>query len=160
MAKHREADIYRCGHCTHAFSDPASMPRQESYDTAHYDDTHRLWFEHPNTALFDRLSFITPKGGSVLDVGCGRGDYLRYLHRNRPDLQLTGIDYSENEDEYIRFLQGEALKLRAGVWAVFAAGSVTSKTYLQTVICSPEATSRREIPNSSTVSGPAKGRTR
>ena len=25
--------------------------------------------------------------------------------------------------------------LRAGVWAVFAAGSVTSKTYLQTAIC-------------------------
>jgi hypothetical protein len=49
--------------------------------------------------------------------------------------------------------------LRAGVGAVFAAGSVTSKTYLQTVICSPEATPRREIPNSSTVSGPAKGRT-
>jgi hypothetical protein len=26
--------------------------------------------------------------------------------------------------------------LRAGVWAVFAAGSITSKTYLQTIVCS------------------------
>jgi SAM-dependent methyltransferase len=111
MAKHPEADIYRCSHCTHAFSDPASMPKQENYDAAYYDETHCRWFEHPNTALFDRLTFIIPKGGSVLDVGCGRGDYLRYLHRERPDLQLTGIDYSRNQDENIHFLQGDVLKL-------------------------------------------------
>jgi 2-polyprenyl-3-methyl-5-hydroxy-6-metoxy-1,4-benzoquinol methylase len=44
-------------------------------------------------------------------VGCGRGDLLRHVQSKRPDVQLTGIDYSPNEDEIIRFLQGDAIKL-------------------------------------------------
>ena len=111
MATHPEADIYRCKCCTHAFSDPGSMPQQESYDPAYYSDTHRRWFEHPNTALFERITALIPAGASVLDVGCGRGDFLRHVHRNRPDVQLTGIDYSPNQDKNIRFLQGDAFEL-------------------------------------------------
>lgn len=87
------------------------MPEQESYGPEYYDDKHRRWFEHPNTALFDRITAIIPQGGSVLDVGCGRGDFLQYVHRKRPDVQLTGIDYSPNQDEIIRFVQGDALEL-------------------------------------------------
>jgi 2-polyprenyl-3-methyl-5-hydroxy-6-metoxy-1,4-benzoquinol methylase len=111
MAAHPEANIYRCECCTHAFSDPASMPKQENYDPDYYDDTHRRWFEHPNTALFDRITAVISQGGAVLDVGCGRGDFLRHVHRKRPDVQLTGIDYSWNQDEIIHFLQGDAFKL-------------------------------------------------
>jgi 2-polyprenyl-3-methyl-5-hydroxy-6-metoxy-1,4-benzoquinol methylase len=111
MATHPEANIYRCACCTHAFSDPASMPAQENYDPDYYDETHRRWFEHPNTALFDRIIGLIPQGGAVLDVGCGRGDFLRHVHRKRPDVQLTGIDYSWNRDETIEFLQGDAFKL-------------------------------------------------
>ena len=111
MAAHPEADIYRCKCCTHAFSDPGSMPQQESYDPDYYGDTHRRWFEHPNTALFERITALIPAGASVLDVGCGRGDFLRHVHRNRPDVQLTGIDYSPNQDKNIRFLQGDAFEL-------------------------------------------------
>jgi 2-polyprenyl-3-methyl-5-hydroxy-6-metoxy-1,4-benzoquinol methylase len=111
MARHPDADVYRCDHCTHAFSDPASMPKQESYDADYFDDTHRRWFEHPNTALFDRITALVPRGGSLLDVGCGRGDLLRHVQSKRPDVQLTGIDYSQNQDEIIRFLQGDAIKL-------------------------------------------------
>ncbi len=111
MATHPEANIYRCECCTHAFSDPASMPKQERYDADYYDDTHRRWFEHPNTALFNRITTLIPRGGSVLDLGCGRGDFLRHVHRKRPDVQLTGIDYSANQDEAVRFLQGDALTL-------------------------------------------------
>lgn len=111
MARHPDANIYRCERCTHAFSDPVSMAKQESYDTDYYDDTHRRWFEHPNTALFDRITATIPRGGSLLDVGCGRGDLLRHVQSKRPDVQLTGIDYSPNRDEIIRFLQGDAIKL-------------------------------------------------
>jgi 2-polyprenyl-3-methyl-5-hydroxy-6-metoxy-1,4-benzoquinol methylase len=87
------------------------MPKQEQYDASYYDETHRRWFEHPNTAHFDRLAAIIPQGGSVLDVGCGRGDFLRHVLRKRPDAQLTGIDYSPNRDETIRFIEGDAFAL-------------------------------------------------
>lgn len=111
MAQHPDADIYRCNSCTHAFSDVASMPKQEEYGAEYFDDTHRRWFEHPNTQLFDRVAAFIPQGGSVLDVGCGRGDFLRYVHKTRPDARLTGIDFSPNQDETIRFLQGDIISL-------------------------------------------------
>jgi 2-polyprenyl-3-methyl-5-hydroxy-6-metoxy-1,4-benzoquinol methylase len=114
MATHPEANIYRCERCTHAFSDPGSMPLQESYGPDYYNHTHRRWFEHPNTALFERITAVIPTGASVIDVGCGRGDFLRHVHRSRPDAQLTGIDYSTNQDKTIRFLQGDAFELDIG----------------------------------------------
>jgi 2-polyprenyl-3-methyl-5-hydroxy-6-metoxy-1,4-benzoquinol methylase len=111
MAKHPEADIYRCSCCTHAFSDLASMPDQEIYDAGYYDNEHRRWFENPDTNLFDGITALIPEGGSVLDIGCGRGGFLHHVHSKRPDVQLTGVDYSSNQDEVIRFLQGDALKV-------------------------------------------------
>jgi 2-polyprenyl-3-methyl-5-hydroxy-6-metoxy-1,4-benzoquinol methylase len=114
LAKHPDADIYRCNSCTHAFSDVASMPKQEEYGAEYFDDTHRRWFEHPNTRLFDRVASFIPQGGSVLDVGCGRGDFLRHVHKTRPDARLTGIDFAPNEHDAIRFAQGDVLTLDLG----------------------------------------------
>jgi 2-polyprenyl-3-methyl-5-hydroxy-6-metoxy-1,4-benzoquinol methylase len=111
LAKHPDADIYRCTSCTHAFSDVTSMPTQEEYGAEYFDDTHRRWFDHPNTQLFDRVAALIPPGGSVLDVGCGRGDFLRHVHKTRTDARLTGIDFSPNQDETIRFLQGDIISL-------------------------------------------------
>ncbi|WP_371518252.1 class I SAM-dependent methyltransferase [Kitasatospora sp. NBC_01300] len=33
-------------------------------------------------------------GGIVLDVGCGNGKFVNRLHKNRPDLQVVGMDIS------------------------------------------------------------------
>ena len=111
LTKHPDADIYRCTHCTHAFSAPESMPEQEAYDSTYFYETHRRWFEHPNTQFFDQIAKIIPQDTSVLDVGCGRGDLLQYLHHKRPDLRLTGIDHSENHADGIHFIQGDFFKL-------------------------------------------------
>jgi len=111
LAKHPDADIYRCTSCTHAFSDIASMPKQEEYGSEYFDDTHRRWFENPNIKLFNRVAAYIPQGGSVLDVGCGRGDFLRHVARTRPDAKLTGIDFAPNQHETIRFLQGDVIAL-------------------------------------------------
>jgi 2-polyprenyl-3-methyl-5-hydroxy-6-metoxy-1,4-benzoquinol methylase len=109
--KHPDADLYRCDVCTHAFSDISSMPKQEEYGPEYFDDTHKRWFENPNTDLFDRVAALIPRGGSVLDVGCGRGDFLRYVLANLPDVRLTGIDFSPNQHDTIRFLQGDIVTL-------------------------------------------------
>jgi 2-polyprenyl-3-methyl-5-hydroxy-6-metoxy-1,4-benzoquinol methylase len=111
LAKHPDADIYRCNSCTHAFSDIASMSKQEEYGSDYFDDTHRRWFEHPNTQLFDRVAAYIPQDGSVLDVGCGRGDFLRHVQKIRPDVKLTGIDFAPNQDDGIRFLRGDIISL-------------------------------------------------
>jgi 2-polyprenyl-3-methyl-5-hydroxy-6-metoxy-1,4-benzoquinol methylase len=110
MAHHPETDLYRCKRCTHAFSHLEVMREFERYEDNYYDVEHRRWFDHPNTALFERIAKSIPPGASVLDVGCGRGDFLRYLTQTRPDLRLSGIDLSSNQSvDGIRFLQGDIM---------------------------------------------------
>lgn len=75
----------------------------------------RVVFENPNTSDYwdaqhrqnssgwdaaaevcEAIAWINPpKGGSVMDVGVGRGDVLMSIHRLRPDLELNGGDHSE-----------------------------------------------------------------
>lgn len=110
---HPEADLYRCPACDHCFSDTGAMARFEAYDPDYYEVTHRNWFAHPHIALFariyDEIAAVNPHA-SVLDLGCGRGDLLKYLHGRNPQLELTGIDLSPNAPaEDITFLQGDAL---------------------------------------------------
>jgi 2-polyprenyl-3-methyl-5-hydroxy-6-metoxy-1,4-benzoquinol methylase len=113
MVMHPETELYRCSTCTHAFSDVASMKHLEAYDPSYFEEEHRRWFDHPNFSLFARIAEViskTPQVHAVLDVGCGRGDFLRYLKQRQPGLSLTGIDLSPNESvEGITFVQGEIL---------------------------------------------------
>jgi 2-polyprenyl-3-methyl-5-hydroxy-6-metoxy-1,4-benzoquinol methylase len=43
-------------------------------------------------ASFDRVTRQVRQGGSVLDYGCGQGDFLNTLAELRPDLSLYGYD--------------------------------------------------------------------
>jgi 2-polyprenyl-3-methyl-5-hydroxy-6-metoxy-1,4-benzoquinol methylase len=114
MPSHPEAELFRCSYkgCSHAFTRPESIRAQERYDASYFDEDHKRWFEHPNIELFERILSEVPAGASVADVGCGRGDFLRFAYARRPDLKLTGIDLSDNSDEPgIRFIQGDILEL-------------------------------------------------
>lgn len=109
MARHPEADLYRCRACTHCFSDPESVEPEE-YGPEYFDRHHARWFANPNLALFASIARQIPQQASVLDVGCGRGHFLRYLRDHRPDLRLSGVDLSPNPpDERIRYYQGDFL---------------------------------------------------
>ncbi len=110
MPKHPEAELFRCCRCTHAFSRPESICDPETYRDSYFDEQHKRWFEHPNIELFERLASFIPQGAAVLDVGCGKGDFLRFLRSIRPDLRLCGIDLSANVDEEgVRFLRADIL---------------------------------------------------
>lgn len=100
FAQHPEAQIYRCPSCRHCFSDVGSLTALESYDAAYYEQKHRHWFESPDRALFDAIIRITgkhlPRARRVLDVGCGRGDFLRHWAQSAQGMDLHGIDFSDN----------------------------------------------------------------
>jgi 2-polyprenyl-3-methyl-5-hydroxy-6-metoxy-1,4-benzoquinol methylase len=112
MPPHPDSDLYRCTSCSHAFG----FPREhETYDDDYYEVEHRRWFEHPNTDLFDQIATAIPRSSAVLDAGCGKGDFLRHLHAQRPDLKLTGLDLTANENtNEIRYLQGDVMSLDPG----------------------------------------------
>jgi 2-polyprenyl-3-methyl-5-hydroxy-6-metoxy-1,4-benzoquinol methylase len=115
---HPEARVHRCPRCTHAFSDPASISVAESYSPEYYEVAHRNWFEHPNTRLFQWIERQLPSTvTSVIDAGCGRGQFLDHLHRQRPRLRLVGVDLSLNENrDGIEFYRGDAAKLQLGTF--------------------------------------------
>ena len=53
-----------------------------------YRDTPRA----SDVELIRLISKLTPKNGSVLDVGCSTGNLLRHLKAERTDLTLYGVD--------------------------------------------------------------------
>jgi SAM-dependent methyltransferase len=113
MPPHPEAQLYRCKRCTHAFTAPESILAPEQYGAAYFDEDHKRWFDHPNVKHFRLILEGIPFGAAVLDVGCGRGDFLCFAHAERPDLTLTGLDLSENVSKpEIRFLCGDLLTMQ------------------------------------------------
>jgi len=115
MPNHPEVELHRCAKCSHAFSRADSIAQPERYGSSYYEVDHKRWFEHPNLALFARVASFIPLGASVLDVGCGRGDFLRFARNSRPDLRLAGIDIAKNDEssDGVRFLQGDIFQMDA-----------------------------------------------
>lgn len=115
MGYHPDAVLYRCHRCTHCFS-VLKTKQGEQYGLDYYEEEHRRWFENQNFRLFERIAGFIPRDGkprSVLDVGCGRGDFLRYLAAARPGLALTGIELTDVPPaEGIRYLKGSVLTTR------------------------------------------------
>lgn len=54
----------------------------------------RTWLQPPALA---RLVRSLPEGARVLDVGCGKGEFLHRLAALRPDLGLFGADFTAAE---------------------------------------------------------------
>ena len=108
---HPEADIYRCAECTHTFSRLDTVRAFERYDQSYFDSTHKNWFEHPNRALFEWVDARLPRdAASIVDVGCGNGDFLRFLLGRREDARLVGVDLSAPAAiDGIEFVSGDLL---------------------------------------------------
>lgn len=111
--------LNRCDACHHAFKD---MPkeRQEKYDEDYFKEAHKNWFNNPDYPLFEfiRNSILDIKGRGplkVLDVGCGKGDFLKYLKTRNPELSLCGIDLVDNNYPGITFFKGDILENDPGL---------------------------------------------
>src|SRR6185295_685870 len=71
------------------------------------------WIVDPLGRLTDTL----PPGATVLEIGCGTGNYIHALAARRPDLTYFGFDLSEpmlrearRRPSPVRFLSGDAAK--------------------------------------------------
>jgi 2-polyprenyl-3-methyl-5-hydroxy-6-metoxy-1,4-benzoquinol methylase len=104
----KKMHLYRCRECLHTFTKlPAEM--QEKYEGEYFEEDHKNWFENPNYKLFMTIEQHISKIKTVnlLDVGCGRGDFLLWLQGRHPDWRLTGIDLAPNKHDTIRFITGD-----------------------------------------------------
>lgn len=106
--------LYRCSACRHAFKD-IPRDRQERYQDAYFTEAHRNWFSVPDRRLFGTIlravgREIPGRRLKLLDVGCGRGDFLRYLQASALRADLFGLDLVENSAPGIGFIRGDIMK--------------------------------------------------
>lgn len=106
--------LYSCGTCGHVFKD-IPKEEQEQYAEDYFSEQHKNWFKHPNYGLFRLLKRKIAALGCntrmrVLDIGCGKGDFLKYLRDSGLDAELYGIDLSPNRIEGVKFIRGDIVK--------------------------------------------------
>jgi SAM-dependent methyltransferase len=68
--------------------------------------------------LADMLAPLLPKGGRVLDVGCGDGRLTRAIADRRPDLDMSGVDILVRADTAVPVsaFDGETLLFADGTF--------------------------------------------
>lgn len=105
--------IHDCPSCGHVFT-AIEGQLQEPYAPDYFQKTHRRWFNHPDTKLFSTI-YDTAKRNSpdpklrLLDVGCGNGNFLKFIAAAHSEEGLSGIDLVHNEDPRIHYFQGDFL---------------------------------------------------
>jgi SAM-dependent methyltransferase len=104
-------NLHRCPDCDHTFSIKGEGEK-ETYEEAYYLDRHPNWFANPNVGLFrfihqKILGLSKEKSLTLLDVGCGNGDFLKYLAEQDSFIELEGIDSSALRHEKVKFIQGD-----------------------------------------------------
>jgi len=107
--------LYRCPVCAHRFTDPKQLAVMEEYRQDYYDEQHKNWNLHPDFALFDTISLALKElrlDASVVDIGCGRANFLHHLRKKSPGFSLTGLDVSSQSlNDGIEFIQGDILNV-------------------------------------------------
>lgn len=66
------------------FDKLADLYKTKYWDVSHY------------SRCLEKFLQLIPANGTVLDIACGPGNYVRYLLERRKDLRITGIDMSPN----------------------------------------------------------------
>ena len=56
---HPQVEFYRCTRCTHRFSVLKPGVEIEPYNADYFEQTHKNWFLHPNTGLFERIARLS-----------------------------------------------------------------------------------------------------
>jgi len=107
-----EADVYKCGKCTHLFSQNVIPLPEEIYSPDYFFKEHEKFFANPDIKLYKNICSIInqskSKDSSIVDIGCGTGSFLEYLKSNG-FRNLTGIDLIENSDNDIEYVQKNIL---------------------------------------------------
>ncbi|MCB4755514.1 MAG: methyltransferase domain-containing protein [Elusimicrobia bacterium] len=99
VKKHEGFDLYFCGACGLRFSHPMEHPGQQWYEDS--DIYQEVEWNIPSTEKLggrwefaEALRIIGPPPATILDIGCGRGDFLKLAdsHGHR----IKGIDLNKH----------------------------------------------------------------
>ncbi len=98
--KHKEYELCRCPACDLMFWHPMKAPGPDSYQAWPVDFTAIRPVWSPHTAYKKFFRDMPARGGRLLDVGCGIGDFC-YL-AEKAGYSVTGIDFAPQFIEVAR----------------------------------------------------------
>lgn len=104
-ARHGKLDVQACSNCGYAFNaafDSALVAYDENYNN---DVPSRVFAEYYRQIAIHLRQQYVPRGGTVLDIGCGKGQFLQTMTGMFSDIRGIGIDPS------CRAYDGDRLKL-------------------------------------------------
>ncbi len=107
--------LIRCHSCTHTFTRSSKGHPEELYSEDYYLEAHKNWFNNPNLRLFkfihgQILNSASGKPLKLVDLGCGTGDFLKYIRMLDPHIELWGVDLKTNEYPGISFIQADVVR--------------------------------------------------
>jgi len=107
-------NIYECNSCSHVFT-AIQKEKQEKYNEEYFLEIHKNWFNNPDYEMFGfiyikSLKLLGNKQIQLLDVGCGKGNFLKYIRAKNSAARLFGIDLISNQYPGIRFIRGDFLE--------------------------------------------------
>jgi 2-polyprenyl-3-methyl-5-hydroxy-6-metoxy-1,4-benzoquinol methylase len=110
ILKDARLNLYKCQACRHTITGHSVAKPEDIYSADYFSEEHKNWFQNPNKRLFRRIhrNLRQELGAgtlSVLDIGCGNGDFLKFLHDADAGLNLFGVDRAPNSHPGITFFQ-------------------------------------------------------
>jgi 2-polyprenyl-3-methyl-5-hydroxy-6-metoxy-1,4-benzoquinol methylase len=95
LLKFNDFEVYYSETIDHPFSVNITKSQEDIYNPQYFTDKHKNWFNHPDLKLFDwmanQIDSKKGKNASIMDVGCGNGNFLSYLATKGFD-NLHGLD--------------------------------------------------------------------
>lgn len=92
--------VYQCNNCLHEFSTDFAPGAKAVYSLSYFNETHANWFNNPDLGLFSLVEGILlerfSKNLRLIDIGCGTGNFLRYLSQ-RGFTDISGLDILDQE---------------------------------------------------------------
>lgn len=101
-----EIPILQCLNCFHVYSSYEQVEhydgywRESEFDLNWWDLAHRKVYNH-----FIK-KFLTKESGSILDVGCGLGFFVKTVMQQRPNWKVIGYEMSEVAVKFAREKNG------------------------------------------------------
>lgn len=103
-----EIPILECLSCGHVFS---SYEQVEHYDGYWGDEAQEFdleWWDHAHRKIYRTFiqKFLTSETGSILDVGCGLGFFVKAVMEQKPNWNVIGYEMSKTAVKYAREKNG------------------------------------------------------
>ena len=89
--------IVKCKSCGHVFSTYEQAEHYDGYWGEGNDEYDLDWWDHAHRAIYTEFisNFMQKDSGTILDVGCGLGFFVKMVKDKKPNWHAIGFEMSE-----------------------------------------------------------------